>query len=58
VGVRNGTEPPALVDVAPTIAALLGLRLPRRVDGTAIPAADAGRRYDAILAERADQSPH
>jgi arylsulfatase A-like enzyme len=58
VGVKNGAEPPALVDVTPTIAALLGLRLPRRVDGTAIPAADAGRRYDAILAERPDQSPH
>ena len=58
VGVKNGTEPPGLVDVTPTVAALLGLRLPRRVDGTAVPPADAGHRYDAILAERPDQSPH
>ena len=58
VGAPNGTEPPALVDVAPTIASLLGLRLPRRVDGSAIAAGDAGRRIDAILAPAADQSPH
>jgi hypothetical protein len=58
VAVKDGVEPPALVDVAPTIASLLGLRLPRRVDGKAIPAADAGRRYDPILAARTDQSPH
>jgi arylsulfatase A-like enzyme len=58
VGVKKDAEPPALVDLAPTIATLLGLRLPRRVDGTAVPAADAGHRYDAILAERPDQSPH
>jgi hypothetical protein len=58
VGVKNGAEPPAIVDVAPTIASLLGLPLPRRVDGKAVPEADAGRRYDAILPARAGQSPH
>jgi hypothetical protein len=31
------------VDVAPTIAALLGVRAPRRVDGTPVPAASAGQ---------------
>jgi hypothetical protein len=58
VSAREGVEPPALVDVAPTIATLLGIRLPRRVDGAAIPEADAGRRFDAILAAPPDQSPH
>ena len=58
VSAPSGTEPPALVDVAPTIATLLRLRLPRRVDGSAVAAADAGRRFDAILASKPDQSPH
>jgi arylsulfatase A-like enzyme len=58
VSAQGGAEPPAIVDVAPTIASLLGLRLPRRADGTALDAADAGRRFDAILASRHDQSPH
>ena len=58
VSAPSGSEPPALVDVAPTIARLLGLRLPRRADGTALAAADAGRRFDAILPSAVDQSPH
>ncbi|HLY37966.1 MAG TPA: alkaline phosphatase family protein [Candidatus Binatia bacterium] len=37
-----GTPSPDLVDVAPTIEALLGLRAPRRVDGSAVPERDAG----------------
>lgn len=48
----------ALVDLAPTIAELLGVRLPRRVGGDAVPGADAGRRVDALLARTGDQSPH
>jgi hypothetical protein len=58
VAARDGTEPPALVDVAPTIATLLGLRLPQRVDGHEMPAAVVGHRCDAILASGAGQSPH
>jgi hypothetical protein len=58
VGAQGGAGPPALVDVAPTIASLLGLRLPRRVDGSAIAPADAGRRFDAILAPAGNHSPH
>ena len=58
VAARDGTEPPALVDVAPTIATLLGLRLPRRVDGRDMPASVVGHRCDAILASGAGQSPH
>ena len=54
----KSAAPPAIVDLAPTIASLLGVRLPRRVDGKAVAAEDAGRRYDAIIAARAGQSPH
>jgi arylsulfatase A-like enzyme len=50
--------PPALVDLAPTIASLLRLPLPRRVDGAPLPAAHAGRRIDALLAPHPGQSPH
>jgi hypothetical protein len=45
---------PVLVDVAPTIAALLGLRRPQRLDGSAVPAERAGHPIDGVLA----QSPH
>jgi arylsulfatase A-like enzyme len=45
---------PGLVDVAPTVATLLGLRPPRRLDGSAVPPERAGRPLDAILAH----SPH
>jgi predicted AlkP superfamily pyrophosphatase or phosphodiesterase len=48
------TPEPGLVDVAPTIARLLGLRPPRRLDGSAAPAASAGAPLAAVLA----QSPH
>jgi len=43
---------PGLVDVAPTIATLLGLRRPRRLDGSAVPAERAGRPIEAVLAQR------
>lgn len=46
---------PALVDVAPTATALLGLRAPRHVDGRPLAPAPAGRAMAAVL--RA-QSPH
>jgi arylsulfatase A-like enzyme len=51
-----GTPGPALVDVAPTIAALLGLRLPRRLDGAPLAAELAGHPLLAVLPET--QSPH
>src|SRR5207247_11340086 len=38
----SGTPSPELVDVAPTIARLLGLRAPRRLDGSAVPPERAG----------------
>jgi arylsulfatase A-like enzyme len=41
---------PSAVDVAPTIAAMLGLRACRRVDGGAVAAGLSGRRIDAVLA--------
>ncbi|HJQ85226.1 MAG TPA: hypothetical protein VKA21_14170, partial [Candidatus Binatia bacterium] len=44
------SAPPELVDVAPTIARLLGLRAPRRLDGSAAPAG-AGRVLP-VLAHR------
>ena len=47
-------EGPMIVDVAPTIVALLGIRRPRRVDGSEIPAADFGRPLDVLT----PQSPH
>src|SRR5205809_244980 len=50
----RGTPPPGAVDVAPTIAALLGLRAPRLLDGRAVPPARAGHPIAALLA----QSPH
>jgi hypothetical protein len=49
-----GAPEPSLVDVTPTIARLLGLRMPRRLDGSALPAASAGTPLVAVLA----QSPH
>src|SRR5438034_352228 len=50
----RGTPSPGSVDVAPTIAALLGLRVPRLLDGRAVPPARAGHPIAALLA----QSPH
>ena len=50
----SGTASPGSVDVAPTIARLLGLRAPRSVDGQAVPPARAGHPITAVLA----QSPH
>jgi arylsulfatase A-like enzyme len=41
---------PSAVDVAPTIAAMLGIREPRRVDGSPVPAELSGRKIDAVLA--------
>jgi hypothetical protein len=58
VSARRGTVPPAIVDVAPTIASLLELPLPRRVGGAPVAAEDAGHRIDAILAAASAQSPH
>jgi len=45
---------PPIIDVAPTIVAMLGIRRPRRLDGSEISAADAGRPMDVL----APQSPH
>jgi hypothetical protein len=53
-----GAAPPASVDVAPTIATLLGLPLPRRVDGSPVPAGLAGRVIATALAPPSAQSPH
>src|SRR5216110_115604 len=50
----RGTPPPGAVDVAPTIAALLGLRAPRLLDGHPVPPARAGHPIAALLG----QSPH
>jgi hypothetical protein len=59
VSAPTGTEPPALVDVAPTVASLLGMRLPRHVGGAPLEPAEAGRRIDAILASKnGNHSPH
>ena len=44
-----GTPPPSAVDVAPTIATLLGLRPPRRVDGTPVAADETGHAIAAVL---------
>jgi arylsulfatase A-like enzyme len=44
---------PCAVDVAPTIVALLGLRAPRRTDGTVVPAALVGRPIAAVLSAAA-----
>jgi len=49
-----GTPSPGSVDVAPTIARLLGLRAPRLLDGRAVPPGRAGRPILALLG----QSPH
>ena len=49
-----GTPSPDLVDVAPTIARLLGLPPPRRLDGGAVPSDRAGQPLRSLLA----QSPH
>jgi len=43
------TPAPGAVDVAPTIALLLGLRTPTRTDGGAVPPALAGRPIRAVL---------
>ena len=45
----TGTPEPRAVDVAPTIAALLGLRAPRRMDGSTVPAEESGRPIAAVL---------
>ena len=50
----RGTPSPGAVDVAPTIAALLGLRAPRLLDGHRVPPARAGHPIAALLG----QSPH
>jgi len=58
------TPAPVAVDVAPTIAALLALRRPNRVDGSPLPPAQTGSAIAAVLAGRplgavpAAQSPH
>jgi len=51
-----GTPAPVLVDVAPTIATLLGLRLPRRLDGGPLAAELVGHPFAAVLSDV--QSPH
>jgi arylsulfatase A-like enzyme len=48
--------PPSAVDVAPTVASLLGVRLPRRLDGAPLAPSARGRVLRAILADA--QSPH
>jgi hypothetical protein len=48
-----GTPSPELVDVAPTIARLLALRPPRRLDGSAVPPEGAGHALALF-----GQSPH
>jgi hypothetical protein len=50
----SGTPAPGSVDVAPTIARLLGLRAPRLLDGRAVPPERSGKPILAVL----DQSPH
>jgi hypothetical protein len=50
----RGTLPPGAVDVAPTVAALLGLRAPRLLDGHPVPPGRAGHPIAAVLG----QSPH
>jgi hypothetical protein len=45
---------PRTVDLAPTIAWLLGVRQPRRLDGSPVPAASAGRALVALF----DYRPH
>ena len=52
-----GTPPPATVDVAPTIATLLGLPLPRRVDGAAVAPGLAGRALASVLVPPAASAP-
>jgi type I phosphodiesterase/nucleotide pyrophosphatase len=49
-----GAAAPGLVDVAPTIERALGLRRPRRVDGSAVPPERAGRPIAQIV----PHSPH
>ena len=44
-----GTPAPNVVDVAPTIASLLGLRPTRRVDGSPVPPEESGRPIAAVL---------
>src|SRR5439155_1294996 len=48
----RGTRPPGAVDVAPTIAALLGLRAPRLLDGRPVPPGRAGHPIAAVLGNR------
>src|SRR5262249_58554391 len=45
-------EGPPIIDVAPTIVAMLGIRRPRRLDGSDIPAAGAGQPITRALAGR------
>jgi hypothetical protein len=45
----SDTLPARTVDVAPTIATLLGIRRPRRVNGTPIPAASTGQVLEVLL---------
>ena len=52
-GLTHGTgDAPGLVDVAPTIAVLLDLRRPRRLDGSAVSPEGAGRPIAAVLGQR------
>ena len=44
-----GTPAPNVVDVAPTIASLLGLRPTRRMDGSPVPPEESGRPIAAVL---------
>jgi arylsulfatase A-like enzyme len=54
----GATFEPATVDVAPTIAALLELRQPRRLDGASLASDVVGRPLTAVLAGAPGQSPH
>ncbi len=52
-GLRHATGgEPGLVDVTPTIATLLELRAPRRLDGSAVPPERAGHPIDAVPGQR------
>jgi len=53
-----GTPAPAAVDVGATIAVLLGLGTPKRVDGSPVPPALCGTAIAAVLAASAPHSPH
>jgi hypothetical protein len=53
-----GTPMPSAVDVAPTIAALLHLPPPRRLDGATLTPGVSGRPIVAVLSADDAQSPH